>query len=112
MPALGTEYALGIIVNDDLDASIMRLTPSESGCQEGGPQGLFDFMAASGIRKFRLVPVPECGSALEALKKAVEQEEQRLAQYPMCACGQLSIDTRKGETACAWCREEADAKPG
>lgn len=105
---LGTDYALGVVVNDNLDSSIMRLTPSEStGCQPGGHQGLFDFMATTGIHKFRLVPVPECGSHLEALKLEVEREERRLARFPLCEkCKQLSVDVRSGETLCAWCREE------
>lgn len=81
---LGTQYALGIIVNDALDSAVMRLTPSESRCGAGGDQALLDFMAKSGIRKFRLVPVPEAGSALEALKLEVEREERRLARFPLC----------------------------
>jgi len=104
--SLGTDYALGIVVNDALDSTVMRLTPSDSGCEEGGAQGLLDFMAATGVRKFRLVPVPEAGSHLEALKLEVRLEELRLARFPICECGQLGVDVRSGETLCSWCRDE------
>jgi hypothetical protein len=104
---LGVDYALGVVVNDNLDAAIMRLIPSPSRCEKNGDQKLVEFMEETGIRKFRLVPVPECGSHLEALKKAVVQEEERLALYPICTCKRgLSYSIRDGKTMCLFCEED------
>ena len=106
MGKLGKDYALGCVTKDNLDSIIMRIIPDDSS-YPGGAQALRDFMSEKDIAKFRLVPVGEFGSHLEALKAAVKQEEARLARHPICDCGQLSYDLHKEETMCAFCRDEA-----
>lgn len=107
---LGTEYALGMLIDENLNTSIMRITPSESNCKaDKGMDGLFEFMRETGIKKFLLVPVAECATVLSALSHAVEVEGRRIAQFPLCEkCGELSADARKGETMCAFCRDDKE----
>lgn len=105
-PRLGTDYALGMVLDDDLEPHSMRLTPSDGRIEPGGADKLISIMAESGVRKFWMVPVPEHGSALTALKLEVEREEKRLARYTYCSCGSgVPYRVDRGETCCAFCRD-------
>jgi len=94
------DYVLGMFLDTNLDARLVRLTPRPSRDDENAPDVLLD----AGIKHF-LVPVPEGESILLHLQQAVAREEKRLSFFTLCdKCG-VSTDNRNPDAKC-FCEPE------
>lgn len=106
-PRLGVDYVLGLFSSaDGTSRHSVRLVASESRLDPTGVAALAH-VTQTKAKKFIMVPVPEHGSALDALRAEVAGLEAYMSKFTACEqCKIITVNAAVEGPVCQFCKED------
>lgn len=108
-PRLGVDYMLGNFLAPNEEARTIRLTASQArtDVENKGVDAFYETGRATKAKKFWLVPVPETGDPVAALREEIRRLEAWKASFPICTtCSQRRSKDPQAPCPTCWTKQD------